>query len=92
MDERTIKRLLIIVVASIIAIVLLKMGLTKTYTTLNKVVAEKKQTVPAKPSVPMQEPTPPAADAVIIETPATSSVTEVTAVDSTAASSVSDAQ
>jgi flagellar basal body-associated protein FliL len=89
MDERTIKRLLIILVASIIAIMLLKLGLTKTYTTLNKAAAEKKQTAAPKSSAPQQAPAAPAT-AEIIETPATSSVFEATASDLPGASSVDE--
>lgn len=66
MDERTIKRLLIMVAASIIAIMLLKMGLTKTYITLNKAAA-KKLAAAAKPSE--TQPTSPAASETV-ETPA----------------------
>lgn len=89
MDERAIKRLLIILVASIIAIVLLKLGLTKTYTTLNRAAAEKKQAAAATSSAMQPAPVPPAT-AEIIETPATSSPGETTTADLPASSSVSE--
>ena len=91
MDERAIKRLLKIMVVSIIAIVLLKAWLTKTYTTLNQAAAEKKPAAAINPSAPQQEPTPPVA-AEAIESPATSSDGETAAVDLSASSGVSEAQ
>lgn len=90
MDERAIKRLLIIFVASIIAIMLLKMVLTRTYATLSKVAVEKKQAA-AKPPSPVQEPTPSAA-LEIIEPPAASSVEEVNTAELPASSGVSEAR
>jgi len=51
MDDRTIKRLLVIFVVSIIAIVLFKVGLTKAYTSASKVTAENKQAATTKPAV-----------------------------------------
>ena len=47
MDEHTIKRLVKIILVSIIVIVLAKYFLTKAYTTLNKATAEKQQPTPA---------------------------------------------
>lgn len=90
MDERTIKRLLIILVVSIIAVVLLKMGLIRTYATLSKAAVEKKQAA-AKPSAPVQAPTFPAA-AEIIEPPAASSVDQANTADLPASSGVSEAR
>jgi hypothetical protein len=88
MDERAIKRLLIMLVASIIAIWLIKVMLTKSYTNLNNAAAAKKQAESAKLSTPQQ---PPAASATeIIDTPAASSVGEVTAVEISASSSLSE--
>lgn len=54
MDERTLKRLAVIVAASIAMILLAKWGLTKTYTTLNEAAAAKKQV--SKPAVTQQAP------------------------------------
>lgn len=93
MDERTIKRLLIIFVASIIAVFLIKVGLTKTYTALNKVAAEKKRAAAAKRSAPLQTPTPPHATAAeIIEAPAEPGVNEANTLESPAASSMNEAR
>lgn len=91
MDERAIKRLLIIVVASIIAIMLLKMVLTKTYTALNKATAEKKQTVAAKPADPQPEPISPVTTGVI-EAPLASAVGEIPSLNTYASSAVSEAR
>lgn len=89
MNERDIKRLLIIVAASVIAIMLVKMVLTKTYTTLNQAVAEKRQPAIAKPAELQQISTPVAA-AEANEAPAASAATETATVDTHAASSVSE--
>lgn len=91
MDRRAIKRLLIIVVASLIAIALLKMGLLKTYTTLNKVAAEKKQVAASRPVSPQQAPTPPSASE-IAEIPAASTAIETTTADTPASASVGEAR
>jgi len=85
MDERTVKRLLIITVASIIAIVLIKVALTKTYTKLNNAATVKKQAESAQ----QQTAQPPAE---IIDAPATSSVEEAPTAELPAASSVSETQ
>lgn len=90
MDERAIKRLLIILVASLIAIALLKMGLTRTYTTLSKAAVEKKQAA-ARPPAPVQAPAPSSA-AEITEPPAASSVEEANTADLPASSGVSEAR
>lgn len=84
MDERAIKRLLVIVAISIIAIVLFKTMMTKTIVNLNKAAAEKKQ-------VAAQQAATPASDAaMIIETPAASTVGEVTTLEPSPASGVSE--
>jgi hypothetical protein len=57
MDERALKRLLLILVASIIVIMLAKFMLSKTLTNLNKAAVEKKQTA-------ARQQTPPQADRV----------------------------
>lgn len=89
MDERTIKRLLIILAASILAVVLIKVALIKTYTTLNKAAVEKKQTAAVNSSSPQQATISPAA-LEKIEMPATSGVVEATTVDSSASSSLGE--
>lgn len=91
MDERTIKRLLIIIAASIFAIVLIKVALIKTYATLNKAVTEKKQTPAINLTAPQLAPTPPAAIDKI-GTSMTSGVGEATTEDSSTSSSVSKTQ
>lgn len=90
MDERAIKRLLKILAASIIAVLLIKVMLTKTYTNLNNAATVKKQAESAKLSAPQQPPAPPAA--AITDAPATSSVGEATAVEVSASSSVGEAR
>lgn len=77
MDKRAIKRLAVIVAASLVAIALLKVGLLKTYSALNKAAAEKKQAATARPVVPPQAQSTPAFSEVN-ETPAASSVTLTT--------------
>lgn len=89
MDERAIKRLLVIIVASIIAIMVFKASLTKTIINLNKAAAEKKQAASAKLSATPQAPTP-LIETPIIETPAVSAVTEVSTLDLRASSSVNE--
>jgi hypothetical protein len=61
MDERTLKRLLIMVAVSIIAIVLFKTMLVKTAVKVNKAIVEKKQATSAKPPAEQQAQTPPPA-------------------------------
>lgn len=73
MDERTIKRLLIILASSIFAIVLIKVALIKTYTSLNKAAAVKKQTASVNSTSTQKATTPPAV-LEKIETPAASGV------------------
>ncbi len=90
MDERAIKRLLIIVAASLILIFVFKMMLSKTIVNLNRAAAEKK--LAAKSPAP-QEDAVPAADAEVIpETPATSSTSEVAALGALPVSGVTETQ
>ncbi|HEU0189562.1 MAG TPA: hypothetical protein VFQ97_06140 [Gallionella sp.] len=77
MDERTIKRLLIILAASIFAIVLIKVALIKTYTTLNKAADVKKQTAAVNSASTQRAATPPAV-LEKTETPAASGVRDTT--------------
>lgn len=86
MEERTLKRLLIILAISIIVILLIKVALTKTYSQLNDASVAKKQAAAAKPTtqelVPLaNEPNDPAAASSIgqdtsQESPANSGVNE----------------
>lgn len=90
MDERVIKRLLIIFVLSIVAIILFKMGLSETYSTLNNAGIVKKQTASTNPSA---MPQPPASSvAAITDTHAASSVGEALEIEAPAASGVSVTQ
>lgn len=86
MDERT-KRLLKVLVFSLIVIALAKMGLTRTYDALSKAAAEKKQAASAR--APSPQPAPAAAE--IIDTPAASAVGETATAD-TAASAADQAR
>jgi hypothetical protein len=91
MDERAIKRLLVILAVSIIAIFLFKAMMTRSISTLGKVAAEKQQASATSPAV--QQEAPPASDsATVVGNPAASSVGEVSAPESTSASAVSGAQ
>lgn len=84
MDERAIKRLLVIVGISLIAIVLFKTMMTRTIVNLNKVAAEKNQSTAAA-SVP------PASDtAIVIESPAASSAADIATLEPSAASGVAE--
>lgn len=85
MDERT-KRLLKVLVFSLIVIALAKMGLTRTYDALSKAAAEKKQAASVRPSSP--QPAPPAAE--IIDAPAASAVGETTTAGLPATSGVDE--
>lgn len=91
MEERTIKRLLILVAACIIAIMFFKMVLTRSYTALNKAAAEKKQAATVRPAEPQPAPTPISA-VEVIDTPAAASVSEAAAANLPAASGVSETQ
>ncbi len=89
MDERTLKRLLIIVAASILIIWVFKSMMLKAAVSLNKVAAEKKQAAAATPT-PQQDATPEADVAHVIETPAASAPREVVTLESPAASGVGE--
>lgn len=89
MDERTIKRLLVILAASILAIVLIKVALIKTFTTLNKAAAVKKQTAAVNSTATQRATTPPAV-LEKIETPVASGVGDTTTVASPASPSVAE--
>lgn len=89
MDERTLKRLLIIVAASILIIWAFKTMMLKTAVSLNKVAAEKKQTVSTTPA-PQQDVAPAFDVANVIETPAASALGEVAPLEISAASGVGD--
>jgi hypothetical protein len=75
MDERAIKRLLVIVAISIIAIMLFKTMMTRTIVTLNQAAVEKKRAA-ASPRVALPETIPASDAASIINTPAVSAVVE----------------
>ncbi len=89
MDERTLKRLLIIVAASIMIIWAFKSMMLKTAVSLNKVAAEKKQAAAATPA-PQQDATPEADATNVVETPAASAPGEVATLELTAASGVGE--
>jgi uncharacterized protein (UPF0333 family) len=86
MDERTLKRLLIIVAASIILIWVFKSMMLKTAVSLNKVAAEKKQAAAA----PQYDSTPEADVTNVIETPAASAPGEVATLELPVASGVGE--
>ena len=90
MDERTQKRLLIIVAASIAAIMLIKVVLTKTYTALNKAADEKKQAAIAKHPTPIQTSAAPTTTTKTDVPPASPSLEEAIPAGSSAASSVTE--
>lgn len=69
MDERAIKRLLIILAVSLVAIFLFKSMMTSTIVNLNKAAAEKK--VAARPPVAQPE-VPAVSDAAVVTTPESS--------------------
>lgn len=87
MDERTLKRLLIIVAASILLIWAFKTMMLKTAVSLNKVAAEKKQAATTMPAPP-QDVVPAPDVANVIETPAALASGEVATQEATAASGV----
>ena len=88
MDESKLKRLLIILAVSIIAIMVIKKALTKAYTNLNNAAAIKRQAASAQPSAPQPALAPPAA--ATTESPASSSVVETTTAESPASSGVNE--
>lgn len=89
MDERTLKRLLIIVAASIMIIWAFKSMMLKTAVTLNKAAAEKKQAAATAPA-PQPDATPEADVANVIETPAASAPGEVATLELPAESGVGE--
>jgi hypothetical protein len=92
MDERALKRLLIIVAIGIAAIFIFKSMMSKTIINLNKVAVEKKQTSATQP-VPQPDILPTASDSVtLVDVPAASGVGEVSMLETPAASAVSDAR
>ncbi|MFZ2163661.1 MAG: hypothetical protein WAW02_15725 [Sideroxyarcus sp.] len=91
MDERAIKRLLVILAISIIAIFLFKAMMTNTFVNLNKAAAEKQQAA-AIPPAAQQEEIPVSDVAVVIEAPAASSVGEAQSQEPSAQSGVSGVQ
>jgi hypothetical protein len=88
MDERAIKRLLVIVVISIVAIMLFKTMMSNTIVNLNRVAAEKKQA--AKPFAAQEEAMPASDAANIGETPAASTTGEAATPEVPAASRVNE--
>lgn len=89
MDERTLKRLLIIVAASILIIWAFKSMMLKTAGTLNKAAAENKQAAAATPA-PQQDSTSEADVKNAVETPAASAPGEVATLELSAASGVGE--
>ncbi len=91
MDERAIKRLLVILAISIIAIFLFKAMMTNSIVNLNKAAVEKKQAAVRPPAAQQEEP-PVSGAAIVVETSAGSSVGEVSSPEPATASGVSVAQ
>ena len=88
MEERVIKRLLIILAVGIIAIIIFKVMLTKTYSNLNDAVIAKKQAAEAaKTSAQEQMPV-----AEVMGTPIASGVGETLFSEMNAVSAASDAR
>lgn len=87
MDERAIKRLLVIVALSIIAIFIFRSMMLKTVTRLNSAAAMKKQAAAPAPA-PQQEETPVAEISNAIE--AASAPAEAASLEPAAASGVSE--
>ncbi len=87
MDERAIKRLLIIFLISLIAIFIVKKVISRTIIDLNRIAAEKKQSSAKLPTV--QQVTPITSDAAMIsETPPVSTVGEAVPLESPSVSGV----
>jgi len=80
MEERVKRRLLFIFLAILVAIVLFKYGMTKTYVALNKAAAEKKKTEAANKPAPQQTPEP-LNNAGSTPTPASAAVSEAAPAD-----------
>lgn len=91
MNERAIKRLLIIFAVSLIAIFLVKTVISKTIINLNKVAAEKKQET-IKPPAELQTAATSSDAAIIPETPAASTVVEAAPLEPGYSSGVSEAR
>lgn len=91
MEERAIKRLLVILAVSIIAIFLFKAMLTNSIVNLNKAVVEKKKAV-AKAPVSQQEPPTVSDAAIVVEPPAVSSASEASMPEASAVSGVGGTQ
>lgn len=87
MDERAIKRLLIIFLISLIAIFIVKKIISRTIIDLNRIAVEKKQSIAKLPT--MQQVTPITSDAAMIsETLPVSTIGEAVPLESPAVSSV----
>lgn len=89
MDERAIKRLLIIFGVSLIAIFLVKTVISRTIINLNKIAAEKKQDA-IKPPAERQAATPASDAAIILESPAVSTVVGAAPLEPLSASGVGE--
>jgi len=89
MEERAIKRLLIMVAVSIVIIFVFKSVMSKTVANLNLVAAEKKQAA-AKPPAEQEAETPPYDAAIVPETPAALPVAEAATLEQPSASGVNE--
>jgi len=89
MDERALKRLLVIVAISIIAIMLFKAMMSNTIVNLNRAAAEKKL---AAPPAAQEEVTPVSDAVIVVETPVASAVGEITPLEVPAVSGVNEAR
>lgn len=87
MEERAIKRLLIIFVISLIVIFIVKKIISRTIVDLNRIVAEKKQAAAKPPAVPQATPIT-SEPAMIFETPPVSTLGEATPLESPSVSGV----
>jgi hypothetical protein len=91
MDERAIKRLLVILAASIVAIFIFKAMMTNTIVKLNK-AAEEKQQAAEKPAVVQMETNPVPDAAPVDDLPPVSSVIDAPTQETQTVSGVSGAQ
>jgi len=91
MDERAIKRLLVILAVSIITIFIFKAMMTSTFVNLNKAVFEKPKAA-ADPPAAQQEALAVSDAAIVIESPAVSPAGEVQTGEPSAVSGVDRAQ
>jgi hypothetical protein len=89
MDERALKRLLVIVAISIIAIMLFKTMMSNTIVNLNRAAAEKKL---ASPPATQQEAMPVSDAVIVVETPVASAVGEITPLEVPVVSGVNEAR